>query len=262
MKVSVITAVYNGEKYIEKTIQSVIGQTYPNIEYIIVDGLSTDNTLSIVQNYAHKITKIISEKDKGIADAFNKGIALATGEIIGLINADDWYEPNAVELVVKNIQDADITYGKMKMWNNEKPLYTIDGNHQLLTNEMTLNHPTVFVRKTIYEKYGAFQLKYKCAMDYDVLLRFYTENVRFKYIPQVIANMRLEGFSDVNWKIGCDETLIIKNTYLPHQKLKNKLYYWKHVNSIRITKWMNNSPLKNVLKWYRKNLSPIKKESL
>lgn len=261
MKVSIITAVYNGEKTIEKTIQSVINQTYPNIEYIIIDAKSKDKTLEIVDKYRSHIKEVVSEKDKGIADAFNKGIALATGDIIGLINADDWYEPNAVALAVEYMAHADITYGKMNIWKGDHLEYAVDANHELLMNEMSINHPTTFVKKSLYDQYGCFQLNFKCAMDYDVLLRFYKAKARFQYIPHVIANMRLEGFSDVNWMVGCKETLQIKNTYFPENKAKNKIYFYKHVNSIRITRLMNNSPLKGLLKWYRKNLSPIKKES-
>jgi len=98
--VSIITIVYNGVRHIEDTIKSVITQTYPNIEYIIIDGNSTDGTQEVIKRYEHKIARWISEKDRGISDAFNKGIAMASGALIGMINADDWYEPDAIASVV------------------------------------------------------------------------------------------------------------------------------------------------------------------
>ena len=109
--VSIITIVYNGEENIERAIQSVVGQTYKNIEYIVIDGGSTDNTVSIIEKYESKYAYLVSEKDSGIADAFNKGIKKASGNLIGILNSDDWYEPNAVAEIVKNIGDSDIAFG-------------------------------------------------------------------------------------------------------------------------------------------------------
>ncbi len=257
--VTIITVVFNGEKHLEKTIQSVIQQTYPNIEYIVIDGGSTDGTIDIIKKYGQQISQWVSEKDKGIADAFNKGIQKATGSIIGLINADDWYEPDAVQTAVQHLKDADIVYGKLNIWKNDTIAYTVAANHSLLPNEMTVNHPTVFVKKKWYDEHGLFRLQFRCAMDYDVMLRFYTRGAVFVYTDTVMANMRLEGFSDVNWKVGCKETLAIKNEYIPQKRTKNYLYYLRHVNAIRITRWMNNSPLKKILQWYRRKWSKIEK---
>ncbi|HEX5026205.1 MAG TPA: glycosyltransferase family 2 protein, partial [Agriterribacter sp.] len=117
--VSIITIVYNGEKFIEKCIQSVLDQSYPNIEYIVIDGGSSDHTVDIIERYTASIKHWISEKDKGISDAFNKGLKRATGEIVGMINADDWYEPNTVEKIVQEIDDFDIVYGDLRLWKND-----------------------------------------------------------------------------------------------------------------------------------------------
>lgn len=256
--VSIITPVYNGEKHIENTIQSVLGQTYKNIEYIIVDGGSTDNTVGIIKKYESNIAKWISEKDKGISDAFNKGIALATGEIIGIINADDWYEPNAVELVINAINGFDITYGNIQYWNENQKDYLFTANHELLSKEMSVNHPTVFVKREIYEKHGVFDISYKCAMDYDLMLRFYVNGAKFKYINEVIANMRLAGMSDDNWMKGVSETLAIKNKYLGNS-FTHKWYYAKHIAAIYIAKNLKSSALEPIMNFYRNNFSKIKK---
>lgn len=257
--VSIITIVYNGAQYITTAIDSVLNQTYQRIEYIVIDGGSTDGTLDIVNSYGERIARLISEKDKGISDAFNKGLALASGEIIGIINADDFYEPDAVQKAVGSFQDYDVVYGNLRLWKDGQPDFILHGNHAFITNEMTINHPTVFVRRSCYELYGKFDLLYKCAMDYDLLLRFYVNGARFKYIDATIANMRWEGMSDTQWKLGCIETLAIKNKYLPGQKFRNQLYFYKHISAIALPKFLQKAKLGFISRIYRKNFSRVKK---
>lgn len=257
--VSIITIVYNGEKYIEQAMLSVLNQTYSNIEYIVVDGRSTDGTISIVNKYRDKIDQFISEKDRGISDAFNKGIKMANGELIGILNADDWYEREAVELVVKASAVADVIYGDMQLWNADERDFIVKGNHSLLEQEMTINHPTVFVRKSMYENLGLFDENFRCAMDYDMLLRLKVEGSRFAYVPRVLANMRWGGFSDAKWMIGCKETLAIKNKYMPHRKFLNQLYFYKHVLAISIPKFLTRIHLDPIVRMYRSRFSRMKK---
>jgi glycosyltransferase involved in cell wall biosynthesis len=257
--VSIITIVYNGEKYVHNAIESVLNQSYQNIEYIVVDGGSTDNTLSILKKYEQSIHSLVSEKDKGISDAFNKGLKKAKGEIVGILNADDWYETYTVQEVVENFTDSDIVYGDMLLWKNGKIDFRLQGNHEFLPKEMTINHPTVFVRKNCYDMFGVFDENYVCAMDYDILLRLYVNNCRFKYIHKVLANMRWAGLSDSRWQLGCRETLVIKNKYLPHRKLRNQLYYYKHIMAIGLPKLLTKIHLNFLTKIYRENFSRIKK---
>jgi glycosyltransferase involved in cell wall biosynthesis len=257
---TVITVVYNGEKYIENTILSVINQSYQHIEYIIIDGGSTDNTLSIIEKYRRQITVVVSEKDRGISDAFNKGLRLAKGEMIGIINADDWYEKNTLEEIADNMEGADVLYGNMRFWSNEEVDFLQVGEHQLLNREMTINHPSVFIRRTIYEKFGLFDESYRYAMDYDLILRLWVNGCRFRHISKVLANMRLGGASDVNWKAGCRETLQIKNKYLPQHKWLNQLYYYKHIMAISIPKFLNKTPVAFIVKMYRSHYSMVKKQ--
>jgi glycosyltransferase involved in cell wall biosynthesis len=257
--VSIITIVFNGEKHLQQTIESVLGQTYPNVEYLIIDGGSTDNTVSIIKNYSSRLAYWISEKDKGVSDAFNKGISKATGDIIGLINADDWYEKDAVEKVVQAIGNNDVVYGNLALWRNEKQEVIFTGNHYYLTKEMTINHPTVFVRRQCYLQYGLFDLQYKYAMDYDFLLSLFVNGRSFKYIPSVLANMRWEGLSDRQWFDACKEVMAIKNKFFPDKTFKNKIHFAKQVAAIRIGKVLQSLHLNSLVRFYRNRLSRVKK---
>lgn len=258
--VTIITVVYNGENYIEQAITSVLEQTYSNIEYIVIDGLSKDNTMAIVNKYRDRIQKIVTEKDKGISDAFNKGIALASGDIIGILNADDWYEKDTVEKVVKQMGDSDIAYGDLKLWKNETFDTIFCGNHDYLKKEMSVNHPTVFVKKHCYEEFGVFNLSYKYAMDYELLMRFMFKGCTYKYIPSVLANMRWAGASDKNWYDAIKEVREIKGIYLSDKKINHQLYFIKQAFAISAAKLLQMSGLSRVVKFYRSKFSPIKKK--
>jgi glycosyltransferase involved in cell wall biosynthesis len=202
-KITVITVVRNGETTLEQTMLSVLNQTYSNIEYIVIDGASTDGTLNIVKRYDERIksgefpniaSRWISEPDKGIYDAMNKGIDLATGEIIGIINSDDWYELDCLENIVKLYDNDTILYGLIRIITNQEyfDIYSCSSNY--LFKKM-LPHPTVFIPKRIYDRYGIFDIGYKYCADYDLLLRLKSKNVKFHIIEKVLANFRIGGVS-------------------------------------------------------------------
>ncbi len=201
--VSIITVCLNSEKHIEQAILSVINQNYSPIEYIIIDGESTDGTLDIIKKYQNKISQIVSEKDAGIYDAMNKGIQKANGEIIGIINSDDWYDKDAVEKIVNKYLSTDrlgVIHGDLAVWDSNKIINIKKPN---LSNKSKVDfayHPTCFVPKILYNKFGFFEDKYKIVGDVDLLLRLKKNNVNFYYIPQTIANFRLGGASDKIWK--------------------------------------------------------------
>ena len=257
--ISIITIVFNGEKHLEQTIRSVLNQTWPRVQYIIIDGGSTDQSVPIIKKYEKDIYYWISEKDNGISDAFNKGIARSTGEIIGIINADDWYEPRALERVASEMGDADICFGDVQLWKKEQKEFVQKGNIKLLNREMTINHPTVFVKRALFQTYGGFDGRFRCAMDYDLMLRFKVNNRVFKYLPFTLANMRWGGFSDTSWRTGCRETMEIKNKYLPGQEISHRLYFIKHTAAIRSAKWLSVLRLGFITKIYRKLFSRVKK---
>lgn len=207
-KVSIITVCYNSESTIEQTIISVLSQTYRNIEYIIVDGGSHDHTLDIIRKYGEKI-KLISEADDGIYHAMNKGIMKSSGDIIGIINSDDWYECNAVELAVKYLSTNrfDLVYGGCKcIYDNGLTREFKCSKLEDILFRMVFAHQTVFVKREIYEKYGIFNQWYKIAADYDLLLRFYKCGVRMIEIPANMAFFRMSGISNTNYLNTIKET--------------------------------------------------------
>ena len=206
--ISIITVVYNGEDFIEDAIKSVLNQTYKNIEYIIIDGKSTDNTLNIVKKHEDKISKIISEKDNGLYDAMNKGIKLATGDIIGIINSDDFFSyKNLFEDIINTFSrdDVDIVYSDLvyvdpkntdktiRYWKSKKQKPFKTGWHP--------PHPTMFVKKSFYEKYGYFDTDFKIAADYELMLRFIEKHeAKLFYLPKTVVKMRIGGVSNKNIK--------------------------------------------------------------
>ncbi len=238
MKFSIITATYNNRNTIADAINSVASQTYKNIEHIIIDGASTDGTLSIIKNTPGKISKIISESDNGIYDALNKGIKNATGDIIVFLHADDIFaETKIIEKAAKLFEkkQTDSIYGDLRYVakeNTDKTLrYWKSGEYSFskLKKGWMPPHPTFFIKKEIYDKYGIFDTEFKIAADYDIILRFLGKHkISTAYLPEVITKMRIGGENNKNIKniilkmkedikalkknnIGGFHTLVMKN---------------------------------------------------
>jgi glycosyltransferase involved in cell wall biosynthesis len=198
--VSIVTVTYNAEKFIEKTIQSVLNQSYHNYEYIIIDGGSIDETLNIIQKYQSKITHWISEPDKGIYDAMNKGIALSSGDIIGLLNAGDIYLPNALSLLVEQFVPGDnlsLYYGDIYLEYTDADI-TIKSPASIdrLKYSMTICHQAIFITKHTYLNQGLYNLNYKYASDYAYVLSLLLLGAEFHYLDGVVAYYQTGGVSD------------------------------------------------------------------
>ncbi len=210
VKISIITVVYNGEKTIQECIASVLGQDYFNIEYIIVDGASTDDTLSVVQRYADRITRVVSEPDQGIYDAMNKGIGYATGEVVGVLNADDVYaSPTVLSQVAAafQTQQCEACYGDLWYVSNDSSGHVtrkwVSGKYRegaFLWGWMP-PHPTFFVKRESYQRYGLFRLDMGSAADYELMLRLiHRYKIRLSYLPRVLVKMRVGGVSNTSWR--------------------------------------------------------------
>lgn len=205
-KISVITAVYNNKETIKDAIDSVQSQSYPNVEHIVIDGASSDGTVEIVKSYGDKIDVFISEPDEGIYDALNKGIHLATGDIVGFLNSDDVYAHDSVlEKIARAFQHqgADSVYGDLNYVKREDISKVIRHwkSHGFERSKLRKGwmppHPTFYVKRKVYEQYGGFDTSFKIAADYDSILRFLgLYHISTTYIPEVLVQMRLGGASN------------------------------------------------------------------
>lgn len=203
---TIITIVRNGVEYIEETIKSVLKQKISIIEYIVIDGNSKDGTIQIINKYRDQIDIIVSEPDMGIYDAINKGLNLATGELIGLIHCGDMLNDGALQLCYQKYIESpkEIIYGDITILE-EIDDYEIksyeSANHLLLKKKMSIFHPSTFISKECYSKYGVYDIGYKIAADYDLLLRCYTRGASFEYIPVSLTTFRTGGASSDSVKL-------------------------------------------------------------
>lgn len=248
LKVSIITVCFNSEKTIRRTIECVLNQTYKNVEYIIVDGASKDGTINIVNEYKELFKDrliVVSEPDDGIYYAMNKGIKLATGDLIGIINSDDWYEINAVEIITEyyknhHAEEYEVYYGKTGVIRDGELISISESAHERLEEEM-ISHPSCFVTKATYEKYGTFNTRYNCVADYDLMLRYKRSDVvRFIPVDEHIANFSIGGMSSTG------------KAYIDLLKLKvnygkiTRAEASKEIIKAKIAIWMENHGMKPI----------------
>ena len=198
--VTIITVVYNNDRALAAAIDSVLTQSYDNLEYIIVDGGSTDGTLDLIRQHEEQIDYWISEPDNGLYDAMNKGIALATGEVIGILNSDDLYYPNTVARVVERYQQTHypcVIYGSMRKFADGEDTISINrgdlSDRAFETASITINHPTCFVSRSLYEDFGGFKPEYEVGADRELMMRFHRQGVKFINLELAIAQFRLGG---------------------------------------------------------------------
>lgn len=237
-KISIITVTYNSEKYLKETIESVLKQINYLFEYIIIDGKSKDQTINIVKDYIPLFKgklRYISEPDNGIYDAMNKGIQIAQGDIIGLINSDDYYTPNALQnvaLILETKPDIDCIYSDVYFVDeSSKVKYIKKASLKDLNKGMSLNHPTCFIKKNTYQTIGLYNTKYKIAADYDFALRMRKYNCQLYQSPEILSNYRDGGVSVKNAQKGIMDTFYIQkeyygSLYASYIRLKANLRLW------------------------------------
>lgn len=199
--ITVITAVLNGERHLEQAIQSVIKQDYPHIEYIIIDGGSTDGTLDIIRKYEDRIDYWVSEPDSGIYDAMNKGIAVARGELIGLLNSDDYYEPRALQAVAEAYvaaPAAGIFYGNSYILQEDMGLRYKSYGHTRFWRGMGFPHQAMFVLRAVHGAIGTYDTAYRIVADYDFVLRALEGCIPLSYVDALLVSYRNTGLSGSN----------------------------------------------------------------
>ena len=216
MKITVVTVCYNSAVHIADALRSVEAQTHPDIEHLVIDGGSVDGTLDIVTTHQQPWRKLTSEPDHGIYDAMNKGLARATGDIVGFLNSDDFYpRPDVLAMVARSFAadpKLEAVYGDLcyvkQFQTKVVARYWRSSNYQpgLFLHGWAPPHPTVFVRKQVYDRLGGFDLNYRLASDWDLLARFFEVNrIRTLYLPSVLVHMRLGGVTNRSWGNICKQ---------------------------------------------------------
>jgi glycosyltransferase involved in cell wall biosynthesis len=217
---TVVTVTFNSRDTIDRTIDSVVAQTYGAVEYIIVDGNSTDGTLDRLRARSADIDVWISEPDDGISDAFNKGIAMASGEYVAIVNSDDWLEPEHLSSAIEALSStaADFVFGDIFFYRTDgKTSYRLIGEERYsrrMAHSMPhINHPTVVCRRAVYEEHGLYSTGLAVAMDYEWLLRGFRAGVRGVYAPRLLGHVSLDGVSDRRYLHGYREVRDVSIRY-------------------------------------------------
>lgn len=242
MKISIITVCFNSEKTIRDTIESVLSQDYSDIEYIIIDGQSKDETMNIVFEYNNTITKIISEHDHGIYDAMNKGIKVATGDYVGILNSDDIFShKHVISDVVRLLMDAqvDAIFGDLVIVDRENASDVVRRYSSKYFNKwkirfgFMLPHPTFYVERTLFDRLGYYKLNYRVAADFELITRFLCAGITYVRNPDVMVKMRQGGISGSGfwWRVhqnfeivrACKENGVYTNIFFVALKLPIKL---------------------------------------
>lgn len=210
MKVSIITVVFNGERYLEECIKSVLDQDYKNIEYLIIDGGSTDSTISIIEEFKNEIHYFVSETDRGMYDALNKGVKAATGEIVGILNADDLLASKDVISSIVNVFEqnkSDGVYGNLNYIDASpsKKILRKWVSKQFVNTDISFGwmpaHPTLYLKKDLFNRFGNYSLDFGTAADYELMVRFlYVNRINAYFLNKLLVNMRIGGMSNSSLK--------------------------------------------------------------
>lgn len=261
-EISIITITYNSAASVQTTIDSVRRiKSENNLQYVVVDGGSTDGTLNILMENKDAIDVAISEPDKGISDAFNKGLVLARGRLIGIINSDDHYSCEGVNNVIKEWRKngPGVYHGKIVFMGNEYDNeFVAEGSHEKSTYDILIHHPTVFVDNSVYKKFGGFDDSIRSAMDYELLLRFKTNRVNFFYIPEVVAYYSTKGVSNIHARQNLLESHSIRVMYGMPVLTSYSIYLYRCVK-MYVRRLLHKCGMSFLVKIYRSKVSILKR---
>lgn len=233
---SIITVCLNAAATIEKTLDSVLSQSCPASEYIVVDGGSTDGTREIIERYRPHLTHVVFEPDEGIYDAFNKGLARATGNVLGILNADDLYAPWTLETVAEACREhpeAGVFYGKLTVVDEARHRWTVYpvGDHGRLFSHMSIAHPATFVARSVYDRFGVFDPSFRVSGDWDLMLRFLRSGVCFQPVDRVLTAFRNSGVSS-----AYSQRLLRENRRI-YKKSLPSLSAWEAILKMHLKCW-------------------------
>lgn len=234
MKLSIITVVYNGERFLEKTMQSVLSQSYENFEYIVIDGGSTDGTLALIDRYRDRLSVVVSEPDHGIYDAMNKGITLASGDVVGMINAGDYYLPGAFALVADALRGRD--FNQSIFWGDVEyeHLGRVKGfRPKNLKLGAFAPHPSMFCPKAVYDRIGSYDTSFRFLGDYDFMYRAVNVcGIEPVYVPKPVAFYLEGGYSDLHVRECLQDELRVKLKYGQSKIAAYGAYYLKLLKNL------------------------------
>jgi len=252
--ISIITANLNGGATLERTIKSILEQDYPALEYIVVDGGSRDGSLQILEAFRESIDILISEPDQGISDAFNKGIGRASGETIGIVSSDDALPRGVLREIGKFYREEgepDVIYGDAFFREGKKSVRVRPDPLNRFSRHLPLKHPAVFIRRKAYECLGLYDLRYRYAMDYDLLLRFFHGGARFSYIERPLAIIASGGVNQRNLLQTIGEVREISIRHGTARPAANAFYLIKMVKMF-LRRGMKQVGLNELTDWYRR----------
>lgn len=258
---TIITICLNRAETIESALASVCAQSFKDFELIVIDGGSTDGTLEILKNWNKQITKLVIEKDAGIYDAFNRGIAVSSGRWICFVNSDDKLTADSLTLA-KSCIDSDptteILCGRTRFVAADGTSMTFESRPDLLEQESTVGHNAAFVRRDVHERVGLYRTDLKLASDYDFFLRCKTQGVQFKAVPDVLVEMGAGGASDKHWvKLQAEITKVQKEVL--QQTWLADLRHAKRLIRGSAARTLSALGLKPLVSWYRRNFALVKK---
>ncbi len=259
---SVVTVTLDPGPALDRTMRSVLQWDPGQVEYIVIDGGSTDGTLRTLREMDQRLEYWVSEPDSGISQAFNKGISLCRGRVIGLLNAGDWYEAHTCATVLSLLADnpeSGVLCGELQYWQGDTPACRCQSRPELLATDMTVTHPACFVRQSVYVEHGGFDESFRLAMDYELLLRLHCRGVGFLRCGRVLANMQHQGLAEISWRQALEETHRARQLHMGGSFRASRAYLRYLVAKRSARFLLQGMGLHALVDLYRQRIAAVKK---